>query len=233
MKKQNLIISVFLATTILFSGCKTASNATKGGLLGGGAGAALGAGIGLLVGKDKGKSAAIGAAVGAAVGATTGVIIGKKMDKAAAEAAAIEGAKVETITDANNLQAVKVTFESGILFSTGKSTLSKGSIDALTKFSNILVQNPTMDISIMGHTDNTGSLEVNQKLSKDRAQAVADFLLSKTVPAKQLKEVTGKDFSQPIADNATKDGKAANRRVEIYLYASKEMIDAAQKEVNN
>ena len=95
------------------------------------------------------------------------------MDKAAAQAAAIEGARVDSIRDANNLKALKVTFDSGILFATGKSTLNTASKDALTKFSKILVANPTMDITILGHTDNVGSLETNQKLSQGRAQAVA------------------------------------------------------------
>ena len=114
MRKTHLLIA-FLSIAIVFSGCKSWNGTTKGGLIGGGAGAVIGAGAGLLFGKDA-KSAGIGAAVGTAVGATTDVIIGTQMDKAAEKAAAIEGAKVDTITDANNLKAVKVTFESGILF---------------------------------------------------------------------------------------------------------------------
>ncbi|HOJ66633.1 MAG TPA: OmpA family protein, partial [Paludibacteraceae bacterium] len=182
-----------------------------------------------LIGKDA-KSAGIGAAIGTAVGATTGAIIGNKMDKAAQEAAAIEGAKVETITDINGLPAVKVTFESGILFETNKSTLNAASKDALTKFAQIMIQNPTMDIAIIGHTDNTGSLEVNQKLSQERAQAVANFLKSQGVPASQIKDVIGKNFSEPVADNSTAAGRAANRRVEVYMYASEQMIKEAQQQ---
>jgi outer membrane protein OmpA-like peptidoglycan-associated protein len=182
-----------------------------------------------LIGKDA-KSAGIGAAIGTAVGATTGAIIGKKMDKAAQEAAAIEGAKVETTTDINGLPAVRVTFESGILFETNKSTLNDASKDALTKFAQIMIQNPTMDIAIIGHTDNTGSLEYNQKLSQDRAQAVANFLKLKGVPASQIKDVIGKNFSEPVADNSTAAGRAANRRVEVYMYASEKMIQEAQQQ---
>lgn len=227
MKKTNLFFIMILAVSIVFSGCKSLNSTAKGGLLGTGAGAAIGAGLGALIGKD-GKSAAIGAAIGGAVGATTGVIIGKKMDKAAAEAAAIENAKVETVQDANGLKAVKVTFDSGILFATGKSTLNQASKDALTKFAAILVENPTMDIAIYGHTDNTGSLEVNQKLSQDRAQAVADYLITKSVKATQFKEIVGKNFSEPVADNATAAGKQQNRRVEVYMYASETMIKEAE-----
>ncbi len=229
MKKKNGLIAVILSSAIVLSGCSSMSNAVKGGLIGGGAGAALGAGVGVLIGKDA-KSAAIGAGIGTAVGATTGVLIGKKMDKAAAEAAKIEGARVDSIRDANNLKALRVTFDSGILFKTGKSTLNTASKDALTKFAKILNENPTMDISIFGHTDNQGSLDLNQKLSQDRAQAVADFLKLQNVNATQLKDVVGKNFAEPVADNATAAGRAANRRVEVYMYASAKMINDAKNE---
>lgn len=228
--KQKIVV-LALVSSLILSGCSSLSNLSKGGLIGAGAGAAVGAGVGALIGKSP-QSTAIGAAVGTAVGASTGAIIGKQMDKAAEKAAAIENAKVETVTDANDLQAVKVTFDSGILFDLNKSSLNKASKDALEKFSLILVENPSMDVAVFGHTDNTGSLEVNQRVSKERAQSVADFLQSKGVPATQIKDIIGKDFSDPIADNATKEGQAANRRVEIFLYASEQMIKDAEAESN-
>ena len=110
------------------------NNTGKGAAIGGGSGAALGAILGGVIGK--GKGAAIGAAIGTAVGAGTGALIGKKMDKAAAEAKQIEGAQVEQITDNNGLQAVKVTFDSGILFTTGNANLSAAAKSALSKFAN-------------------------------------------------------------------------------------------------
>jgi len=223
----NLLMMVFLSASLILSGCSSLNNASKGGLLGGGAGAAIGAGLGALIGKD-GKSAAIGAAIGTAVGATTGVIIGKKMDKAAAEAAAIENAKVETIEDANGLKAVKVTFDSGILFAFNKSLLTQDSKASLTKFAKILVENPTMDIAVYGHTDNVGSLAANQKVSLARAQAVANYLLSSGALTSQMKIVEGRDYSMPVADNTTEAGRAQNRRVEVYMYASETMIKDAE-----
>ena len=231
MKNCNIVLVLMLSASIVFTGCSSLNNTSKGGLIGTGAGAAIGAGIGALIGKD-GKSAAIGAAIGTAVGASTGAIIGKQMDKAAERAAAIEGAKVEGFTDANDLQAVRVTFDSGILFELNKSSLNAASKESLTKFATVLVDNPTMDVAIYGHTDNTGTLEVNQRISKERAQSVADFLKSKSVAASQIKKIEGRDFSDPIADNTTKAGQAANRRVEIYLYASEAMIKAAEAEAN-
>jgi Outer membrane protein and related peptidoglycan-associated (lipo)proteins len=229
MKTKKGFLAVILSSAIVLSGCSSMSNTLKGGLLGGGAGAAIGAGVGALIGHNA-KSAAIGAGIGTAVGATTGIIIGKKMDKAAAQAAAIEGARVDSIRDANNLKAIKVTFDSGILFQTGKSTLNTSSKAALTKFAKILKDNPTMDIAIMGHTDNQGTLEVNQKLSQDRAQSVADYLQTQSVTSSQFKDIVGKNFSEPVADNKTAAGRAANRRVEVYMYASEKMINDAQNQ---
>ena len=211
------------------------NNTTKGGLLGGGGGAALGAVVGGIIGK--GKGAAIGAGIGAAVGAGAGVLIGKKMDKAAAEAAAIEGAQVEQVTDQNGLQAVKVTFDSGILFGTGAATLSSDAKASLSKFANnVLKQNTGMDVDIYGYTDNQGwknstaeqSKQKNINLSQERAQSVSTYLLSCGVAGNQIKKIEGLGEANPVADNSTAAGRQENRRVEVYMYASAEMIQQAE-----
>lgn len=206
------------------------NNATKGGLLGGGGGAALGALAGYLIGKDA-KGAAIGAAVGGAVGTGAGVIIGKKMDKAKAAAEAVKNAQVEAIKDANGLQAVKVTFDSGILFATNKSDLNAAAKTSLQKFANdVLKANPDIDVAIVGHTDNTGTDAINNPLSEKRAQSVEAYLKQCGASASQIKSVGGAGSTQPVADNSTAAGRQQNRRVEVFLYASKAMIDAANKE---
>ena len=211
------------------------NNTTKGGLIGGGGGAALGAGIGALIGK--GKGAAIGAAIGAAVGTGAGVYVGNRMDKAAKQAAAIEGAQVEQVTDNNGLQAVKVTFDSGILFGTGASTLSSSAKASLSKFANdVLKTNTNMDVDIYGFTDNQGwrnstaeqSKQKNIDLSQQRAQSVSTYLLSCGVAPAQVKGVEGLGEENPVADNATAAGREQNRRVEVYMYASQEMIRQAE-----
>jgi len=210
---------------MLFSSCSTTKNSTKGGLIGGAGGALIGAGIGAMVGQ--GKGAAIGAAIGGTVGAGTGIIIGKKMDKQKAELEKIEGAKVESVTDANNLQAIKVTFDSGILFATGKSDLNTTSKSALLKFANSLKETPETDVTIYGHTDNKGSREMNLKLSNDRAEAVSKFLVSNGILAERMK-TEGKAFDEPVADNSTAAGRTQNRRVEVYITANKQMIEKAE-----
>ncbi len=112
-----------------------------------------------LIGKGR---AAIGAAVGAAVGTGAGVAIGHKMDKKA-EAAKIEGAQVEQVTDANGLPAVKVSFAAGILFRLQlRSTEQRGKgFPARTRTDS--KEDPTTDIAIIGHTDKVGTYEANMK----------------------------------------------------------------------
>lgn len=224
MKKMRFSL-ILLSALIIFSGCGM-NNTTKGGLLGAGGGAALGALAGKLIG-GSGKSTAIGAAIGTAVGTTAGVLIGKKMDKAKAEAAAIANAQVESVTDANGLQAVKVTFDSGILFATNKSDLNPSAKASLKQFADVLKNYTDADVAIVGHTDNTGSDAINNPLSLKRAQSVESYLKSCGVTVDQITSVEGKGSKDPIADNSTAAGRTQNRRVEVFMYASQEMIDAA------
>ena len=209
---------------MICSGCGM-SNTGKGALIGTGAGAAVGAGIGAIFGN--GKGAAIGAAVGTAVGASAGAIIGKKMDKKAEELAALQNAQVEQVEDANGLQAIKVTFNSGILFPTNGSSLSADSKKELAQFAQKMSDMVDTDITIYGHTDNTGSDAVNEKLSAQRAESVATYLKSCGIAGSRM-TTEGKSYSMPVADNATKEGRAQNRRVEIYISANEDMIKAAE-----
>lgn len=225
---KNMKIAVAGLCVLAVTSCATKQG--TGALIGTGAGAAVGALIGKLAGNT-----GVGAAIGGAVGAGAGALIGRHMDKVAAEAAEVENAKVETVTDANGLQAVKVTFDSGLLFATGQSTLAAASKNDLAKFATVLKNNSTCDIDIQGYTDNQGwknctaaqSQAKNQELSLDRATAVSSYLQSLGVPATQFKSVQGFGESNPVADNSTAVGQKANRRVEVYLYASKAMVEAA------
>jgi outer membrane protein OmpA-like peptidoglycan-associated protein len=222
-------IAVALSAALVLVGCGM-SNTAKGGLIGAGGGAALGALIGHIAGNT-----AIGAAIGTAVGTGAGVIIGKKMDKAKKEAEAIQNAQVEEVTDANGLEAVKMTFDSGILFSTGKSELTPASKASLQQLATVLKNNSDCDVAIQGYTDNQGwknstaeqSAQKNQALSLDRATSVSSYLMALSVPASQIKSVEGLGEANPVASNATKDGQAQNRRVEVYMYASQKMIQDA------
>ena len=226
---KTLIVAI--CSAVVFVGCGT--NQGTGALIGAGGGAALGAIVGALAGNT-----AIGAAVGGAVGAGAGAIIGKKMDKAKAEAEAIQNAQVEEVTDANGLDAVKVTFEAGILFQTGKATLSPSAKTSLQELARVLKNNSDCDVSIQGYTDNQGwkgctaaqSAAKNQELSLNRATSVSRYLQDLAVPAYQIKSVEGFGEANPVADNSTAAGKAQNRRVEVYMYASQKMIDEANQQ---
>ena len=227
MKKFKVVI-LTLCAGIVMAGC---SNTAKGTAIGAAGGAVLGAVVGKLAGNT-----AIGAAVGGAVGAGAGALIGKKMDKVKAQAQAVQNAQVEEVKDANGLDAVKVTFDSGILFTTGSATLSQTAKNSLTSFASVLKQNADCDVAVQGYTDNAGwknstaeqSAQKNLDLSQQRAQAVTSYLQSQGVSANQIRSTTGFGEANPVADNATAAGKAQNRRVEVYMYASQAMIQAAQ-----
>jgi outer membrane protein OmpA-like peptidoglycan-associated protein len=154
------------------------------------------------------------------------------MDKAKKAAEQVQNAQVQTVQDANGLEAVKVTFDSGILFATGKADLSQSAKNSLVQFAKVLNDNKDCDVAIYGHTDSTGSDAVNQPLSVNRANSVSNYLKSCGVSATQIKSVEGQGSSNPVADNATAEGRKQNRRVEVYMYASKKMIEEAQAQAN-
>lgn len=222
MKIKALTLS--LCAALLLSSCGSWKNTGIGTGIGAAAGAAIGLGIGHLAGNK-----AVGTAIGATVGAGAGALIGRKMDKAAEAAKQVEGAQVELV-DINGLPAVKVTFDSGILFDFNSSKLSDDAKASLTKFAEVLKATPDADVAILGHTDNVGTEKANQSVSEKRAKAVADFLKAQGVAASQIKDVLGMNYSQPVASNDTEEGRAQNRRVEVYMYASQAMIDAANAE---
>jgi Outer membrane protein and related peptidoglycan-associated (lipo)proteins len=228
MKK---VLSILLAATLVFSvaGCSSWSKTANGGLIGGGAGAAIGAGIGILLGGDA-QSAAIGAAVGAGVGGGAGAIIGNRMDKKAEElAAALEDVKIEDITDVNGFRGKKYTFDGGILFGFNSSNLSDGAKEELKKFADIMKSEPVV-VTIYGHTDNVGTEEANQKVSAKRADAVASYL-KKCGMDKDNMISRGMSFTMPVASNDTEEGRAQNRRVEIYITPSEEMLKEAEAQI--
>jgi len=220
------LIAVLCGGMLATTGCNM-SKTGKGALIGGGGGAGLGAAVGALIGG--GKGAAIGAGVGAAVGAGAGALIGNKMDKQQKELEAqlAQQAQIEKTQDANGLQAIKVTFEGGILFPTNGTTLSAGAKTDLSKFATSLLENPDTDVAIYGFTDNTGSLQVNERVANGRADAVENYLVQQGVTPSRL-SAQGLPMQDYVASNDTPAGRAQNRRVEIYIYASKAMIEKAE-----
>lgn len=216
--KKNLIISLILSLLLISSACNTSST-LKGGAIGATGGGAIGA----LVGNATGNTA-LGAIIGAAVGGTAGTLIGRYMDKQAAELDAdLEGTTVERVGE-----GIKITFDSGILFAVNSSQLSDKSKANLEELATTLNKYPDTDILIEGHTDNSGSDELNQKLSEKRATSVAAYLIALTVSTERV-TTSGYGELQPISDNTTVKGREKNRRVEIAISANKKLKRAAKR----
>ena len=226
MKKLK-VFSLLLCVLLVVSSCGNMNNTTKGAGIGAAAGAGLGAIIGAIAGN--GKGAAIGAAIGGVVGTGTGAIIGRKMDKKAAGAAKIKNAQVETVTDKNGLKAVKVTFDSGILFAFNKADLNSTSKNSLNQFAKVLNEDNGVDIDIYGYTDKVGTEEANMTVSNNRANSVRNYLAAQGVASSHFKTVQGLGFSQYDESKSA----AQNRKVEIYMYANENMVNAANKEAGN
>ena len=103
-----------------------------------------------------------------------------------------------------------------VLFDTGKSDLRSNAREALAKLSGIVLNYPSLRLAIEGHTDSTGSAEFNQTLSEKRADAVRDYLVNQGLDAGKLTS-QGMGLNDPVADNATAEGRQKNRRVEIIV----------------
>jgi len=201
----------------LFVGCK-ASNTTKGGAIGAGVGGAIGGVIG-----HKSDNTVVGAIIGAAVGGAAGAVIGRQMDKQAEELRKdLEGATVERVGE-----GILITFESGLVFDTESYRLREETKSNLTELSETLKKYDDTNILIEGHTDNTGEDNYNQKLSENRADAVESYLVTQGI---KNSRVTTKGYgeSQPLDSNESDTGRQKNRRVEVAIYANKEMKKLAK-----
>ena len=215
------ITAGIVAVALSLSGCG-AINET---LVGAGAGTAVGAGLGAGIGKVAGNTGA-GAAIGAVVGGAAGALIGNRMEKQKKE---LEqqlpaGTQVETV---NEGQAIKVVFDSGLLFNTSSSTLSSSSRNDLRKFADNLNKNDDTVLEIIGHTDSSGNDRINDPLSLNRAKSVRDFLEGQGVASVRMK-YEGRGSHEPVDTNATAEGKRKNRRVEVFILPSQKMIEEAK-----
>ncbi len=218
MKIVKSLLIVVLAFSIVLMGC-SASNTVKGGAIGAGAGAIIGG----LIGKAAGNTAA-GAIIGAAVGGTAGALIGNYMDRQAEEMRKdLKNAKIERVGE-----GIKITFDSGILFQVDKSELQPTAKDNIANLAKILNKYPDTNILIEGHTDSTGTLAHNQKLSEQRASSVASYASGLGVASGRMTTV-GYGPTEPVASNMTAEGRQLNRRVEVAIFANDKLKSAAEK----
>jgi len=210
MNKSYLIFYGVMASLIITPSCNT-SNQTKGAIIGASAGAAAGA----VLAKDN-KAVAI--ILGAAIGGLGGGLIGHYMDDQAAKIKEdLEGAKIERVGE-----GILITFDSGILFDIDSYTLKVATRTNADKLAKTLNKYDDTDIRVLGHTDNTGTEKYNLELSKKRAAAIHDYIVSKGIAEGRLSD-TGYGESDPIATNETAEGRELNRRVEIVIVADKKL----------
>lgn len=198
---------------LVISGCADISATQRGAGTGALIGAGTGAAIGALAGG--GKGAAIGAGAGAALGAGAGYLWSKRMEEQKIQmenATAGTGVMVSQTAD-NRLM---LNIPSDISFDTGSAQIKSGFRPILDSFVTSLLNNPGTHVTIVGHTDNTGSDAVNNPLSVNRAASTREYLVSRGVPFQRI-QIDGRGSYQPIASNDTVAGRAKNRRVEIYV----------------
>ncbi len=201
-----------LAVAVL-SGCANMSETQQGTAQGAGIGAVAGALLGAAVGGSKG--AAQGAVLGTAVGAGGGYIWSKKMqDQKVAMEQATRGTGVAVSQTADN--RLKLDIPSDVSFDVGRSAIKANFAPILTQFATSLNQNQISTVTIIGHTDSTGTDSINNPLSVDRANAARDYLVSRGVAAQRF-STDGRGSREPVADNSTQQGRNMNRRVEIYV----------------
>jgi len=173
-------------------------------------GAAIGAGLGLLVGGDDRRNAAVGAGIGAVAGGAVGAYLTRQ------EADLNEDLAGTGATVVNTGDQLIVTLPENVTFAVDSATIQPRFTDTLREFAFTLQTYPSTLIDVVGHTDSTGSAAYNQRLSEARATSVLEFLAAEGVKRERMVAV-GRGESQPVASNATVQGRAANRRVEIVI----------------
>lgn len=198
-----------LAGTSILVGCAQMGEREKGTA----GGAAIGAAAGAVLGSATGNNAGRSAVVGGALGAVAGNLWSKHMeDKRRALEQASAGTGVQVAQTPDN--RLKVAIPNDVSFDVGRADLKPAMRPVLDELGRNL--DSKVRISVIGHTDSTGSDAINDPLSLDRAEAVRDYLTARGVPASRV-AVTGRGSHEPVASNATDAGRSANRRVEIYL----------------
>jgi outer membrane protein OmpA-like peptidoglycan-associated protein len=205
---------IVLAVAAGIAGCSTGKMGYRetGTVIGAAGGAVLGA-----VAYNKNRTQ--GAVLGAVGGALAGGVVGRYMDDQKRDleknlAAEIQAgqARVEKLPN----HVVLVTMTSQTAFDTDSSEVKPGFLSTVDKLADVMVRYGKTTLTVVGHTDDVGSLEYNQKLSERRALAVARYLEAKEVDSMRL-ATSGKGEGQPVAKNTSEAGRQANRRVEIYV----------------
>jgi outer membrane protein OmpA-like peptidoglycan-associated protein len=212
--RVNAPITLTLVAGLALAGCAAPNpyqsdpnQNTNAGLIGG---ALVGGAAGALAGKGSLKSTALGAVAGALVGGAAGNIVDQQSAQLRDELAA------SGITVTNMGSYLVLNTPSDLLFDVGSATLSSGLQSDMVKIASSLNLYPASTITVIGHTDNTGTAAYNQDLSQRRASSVASALIGNGVASSRF-TIEGRGEDAPIASNLTPEGMAQNRRVEIII----------------
>ncbi|MBK8197612.1 MAG: OmpA family protein [Acidobacteria bacterium] len=207
MNKPMILVAA-MALPLFLQACQTGPSQRV--LTGGAAGAILGAGAGMMAGGDDKRNAAIGAAVGAIAGAAVGGYMDEQ-ERKLKEATAGTGIEVDRVGD-----QLQLTMPSNVTFAVNSATIQPGFYGPLNDVAATLVEYPSTAVDIIGHASSDGADDYNMTLSQQRATSVRTYLINQGTQAVRINAI-GMGETQPIADNSTAEGRAANRRVEIIL----------------
>ena len=207
----NVLALAFAASTV--AGCANMTETQSDTAKGAGIGAVAGAVIGGVAGGSRG--AGTGAAIGAAIGAGGGYLWSKHMqEQKASMEQATRGTGVSVTQTADN--QLKLEIPSDVSFDSGSAQIKPNLRPILDQFAQGLGQQPNLEVTIIGHTDSTGSDAINNPLSVARANSVRDYIATRGVDTRRIR-TDGRGSREPVDSNSTEAGRAHNRRVEIFV----------------
>ena len=211
---------VVVAASIAFAGCADMQRPSGRPLESMETGVLVGAGVGAVLGavayhRNRSKGALIGAVGGGLAGAAVGSYMDSQkrdLEKNLGQEIQSGEARVEKLPN----DVVRITMTSHTAFDTDSVNIKPGFHSTLDKLADVVVRYGKTTLTIVGHTDNVGTNQYNQKLSERRAVSVAQYFESRHVSPLRLATL-GKGEGEPVASNNTESGRSANRRVEIYV----------------
>ena len=206
---------IVIALAVVLAGCATEGplgHRETGSIIGAVGGAVIGA---MAYDRNRSKGALIGAVGGALAGGAVGRYMDdqrRDLEKNLGEEIKLGQARIEKLPN----DVVRVTMTNQTAFETDSAQIKSGFHSTMDKLADVVVRYNKTSLTVVGHTDDVGTNEYNQKLSERRALSVAQYLESKRVNSMRL-AISGKGETQPLATNANEGGRQANRRVEIYV----------------
>lgn len=216
-RRSRAALLALVVGALALTGCESMNNMSpreRGTVQGAGIGAVSGAAIGAIAGGNAGK----GALIGGIVGGIGGNLWSKNQeDRRRQMEAATRGSGVQVSRTQDN--QLRINIPNDVSFDTGSAAIKTQMRYVLDEFAGSLRDDPNPVLTIIGHTDNTGSDAINDPLSMERAASVRNYLSSRGVNPSRV-SIDGRGSREPIASNANDYGRAQNRRVEMFLRES-------------